>query len=149
MKKLLTIDASVFLSVFNEHETQHEISKNFLDEVIGTKYEIFVPIVTLFEVLQAFFRITDDSKAKADVLEKFIDWNIEGNLTIIPIEAEFLAYFSAHHEKFDLKTADSMVALTALKENALLITWDEKLLKQSSKFVKSQTPKNFLADIST
>ena len=147
MKKLLTIDASVFVSVFNDHEVQHEVSKNFLEEVTGGRYEIFVPIVTLFEVLQSFFRITGDSKAKADVLEKFIDWNIEGNLTILPIEAEFLAYFSAHHEKFDLKTADSMIALTALKENSTLITWDEKLLKQSSKFVKSQTPKQFVANL--
>lgn len=144
MNKKLVIDASVFVSTFSEGEEFHAESRAFFEEIMGGKTDIFVPILTIFEILQTFYRNTNDTKRVDRINAYLIEMNMSQRLKVINLEADFLAYFVTHHHEFPLKTSDAVVALTAEREHCPLISWDKQMLKAASKNVETYTPTEFL-----
>lgn len=146
--KTLSIDSSVFISAFLPDDVHHCSSKAFLEHIEGTNCSVQISVLVIMEVLQVFYRLTHSEERTQTVFDHFVDWGIQGGLHILPIEAEFLVYFSMHHTKLHSKTADSIIAVSARQKDCTLISWDKSLLKQSSKLVKSMNPDEFLAQTS-
>ena len=144
MKNALTIDSSVFLSAFLGKEPQSEISIDFLSFVRNNNFRILMPILVVFEVLQGYYRSTKNLKETESIFEQFIDLNISHKLKILNLEASFLADFVAGHHFFDIKTSDTIVAISAMTSNTPLISWDKNLPKHSSSKLKTFTPQEFL-----
>lgn len=105
---------------------------------------MLIPLIVLFEVLQAYFRRSNDLKKTDQIYKEMIECNMTKTLRIINIEASFLTYFTAFHHLFHLKTADCIVALTAHRFKYPLITLDKKLLAASKQHIDVYTPPQFL-----
>jgi predicted nucleic acid-binding protein len=144
MKDPIYIDASVFLSKYFLHESSHSITKHFFDQIEVSKTPIILSILTIFEVLQSFFRINQDRSQTDQIHQEFIDLHIAGILVITALEAEFLSHFTANHHLFNLKTSDTIVALSAHSHNCPLITWDKQLIKSCRPNIDALTPEEFL-----
>lgn len=144
MANSLTIDASVLLSSLIADEVHHELSRKALEKIREENITVVLSTWTVFEVLHAHYRRVRDVKLTDQIYRGFIEWNLERRLKILEIEGEFLIYFSSHHPRFDLKTADTVVALTAHRLKSPLLTWDRQLIKAARPQVKAMTPREFL-----
>ncbi len=144
MRNKLVIDASVFVSTFSVGERFHEESRAFLEKVVKDSTLIVVPVLTIFEILQTFYRNTNDLKLVNHVYRQLIDLNISKFLQISSLEADFLTHFSVNHQKFPLKTSDAVLALTAQRESCPLVSWDKQMLKVASKMIEAYTPSEWL-----
>lgn len=143
MPQKITIDSSVFISSFISNDPHYRDSKKFMAQIIKQQNQILIPITSLMEILHAYFRATNDLNKTDELYQKFIEWNLTRQIRFLNLEAEELIYFTAHHHRFNLKTADSLVALTAHRQKCPLITWDKQLLK-ASPAIDVMTPKEFL-----
>lgn len=144
MNQKVVIDASVFISSISKDEHFYEDSVALIKKVALEGIQVIVPILTIFEILQSLYRKTHDLKKVDRVYQQLIDLNVSKSLTIIRLEADFLAFFVTHHHKFPLKTSDAVVALTANRERCPLISWDKQMLKVASENVETFTPKEYL-----
>lgn len=143
-KKLIVVDSSVVISSLIESDPSHEFSRNFLSELKKKKQQIILPILAVFEVLHAYFRLCKDQEKTDKLYQALIDWNLTGFLRIANLEASFLVYFTANHHLFPIKTADCVMALTAHRLQSPLISWDKQLLKNAKKNIQAMTPEKFL-----
>lgn len=106
--------------------------------------------MTVFlEILHAYFRATKNIKATDSIYQKLIEWNYLKTLRIVNMEANSLVHFTAHHDLFDIKTADAIVAMMALRFHQPLITLDKKLLAAAVPHVAAMTPGEFLRQITS
>jgi predicted nucleic acid-binding protein len=144
MSQKVVIDASVFISSVSKDEHFYKDSVALIKKVAAEEIQVVIPILTIFEILQSLYRKTQDMKKVDRVYQQLIDLNVSKSLTIIRLEADFLAYFVTHHHKFPLKTSDAVIALTAEREHCPLISWDKQMLKAASKNVETYTPTEFL-----
>lgn len=144
MSQKIVIDASVFISSFSKEEQFYKDSVALIKKIVTEQIQVFVPMLTIFEILQSLYRKTQDLKKVDRAYQQLIDLNVSQSLTIINLEADFLAYFVTHHHKFPLKTSDAVIALTASREHCPLVSWDKQLLKAASKQIETYTPKEYL-----
>lgn len=146
MKKHIVVDTSVFISRCVPSDKYYNETNKFFKTVFDKKLIVTIPITTFLEILHAYFRGTKNIKATDVIYQELIEWNYLKTLRIVNIEANSLIYFTAHHDLFDIKTADAIVALTALRFKQPLITWDKKLLAAAAPHVTAMTPKKFLQE---
>ena len=143
--KTITIDASVFISSFFAKEIHHHSSKAFLCHTKAkSTVQVLIPTLTLFEVLQAYYKNTHDPKRTDEIFQGFIEWNLTRQIRFLNLEANFMIYFSMHHHRFDLKTSDTVLALTAHRLKAPLITWDRQLIKKCKGKIEAMTPEEWM-----
>ncbi|MBT5016212.1 PIN domain-containing protein [Candidatus Peregrinibacteria bacterium] len=143
MPKTITIDSSVFVSSFLETDPNYKISRDFINKITKENIPILIPLTTFMEVLHACHRAFNDLTKTDQLYKKMIEWNLTRQIRFLNIEAQELVYFTAHHHRFKLKTADAIVALTAHRLKCPLITWDKQLLNVSSE-IETLTPEKFL-----
>lgn len=125
-------------------DRNHKVSRRFFQTVRKKNIVIFIPMLTLFEILQTYFRISGDRERTDQLYAEMIEWNISKRLHLINLEATFLVYFTAFHHLFQIKTSDAVIALTAHRLKIPLVTWDKKLLYQTKNQIDAFTPKEFL-----
>ncbi len=143
--KQLVVDSSVFISNLISGETNHASSRRFFSFANKNNITLYLPMSGLFEVLHVYLR--KSNKQKRDQLyQKIINANMKGGIRLINLEATFLLYFVAFHELFSIKTADTVIALTAHRLKLPLITWDKQLIKGSQKNITAMDPETFLTD---
>lgn len=144
MAKSIVIDSSIFISSLISGDTNHKISRKFLAAVKKKKRQVIIPMLAVFEILHAYFKLCKDIDKTDRLYQMLIDWNVDGTLRIINMEAEALVYFTAHHHLFPLKTADTIIAITAHHFKSTLISLDKQLLKNAKKHIRTITPMQFL-----
>lgn len=144
MPKSIVLDASVFLSRLIPSDPYYEISRDFFTSLREKKTAVFIPILTVMEILHAYFRASKDQKQTDKIYEEIIEWNISKTLHIVNMDASFLVHFTAWHHLLDIKTSDAAVALTAYRLKLPLVTWDKKMLGAAKKYIKVVTPDSFL-----
>lgn len=134
----LTVDSSVFVSALSRNENNTVVSREFFESIKKKQIEIIIPITIVLEVDNITQRF---SLSQKEILhEKFLEEAIK----LISIDNEFLERYWIHAGKFDLKTADLIVALVSFYENSTLVSWDKKLIKGTKNFCRSKTPREFL-----
>lgn len=134
MPKTIVIDSSVFISSLGINDKYSSYSKKFFEKCVD--YEIFVPTLVVVEVLTVLSK--QGMKNTVRLLKYF------SSLNLVPLDYDFLKYFAEHLiSPTTLKTSDLIVAATALQSNAVLITWDKKLLSLNKKFLTVITPAEY------
>lgn len=144
MKEIL-IDSSVYVSSFFLSEKYCSESKEFFRWIFQEKYRLVLPISALFEILHACFRRSGSLDIERTVLGHLIQLSQAQLLRVIPLEAEFSTHFFASHTHYDLKTADSIIAVTAEMEEIPLVSWDTQLNRGAGERMEAHTPTEFLA----
>ena len=147
MNRNLSIDASVFLSALFQKEINSSCSRKFLQKIKELGFFVSIPLLTPMEVLQSYYRFTKNSKRSDDILEQFVEWNMQKRIGFVSIEASFFLQFTAHHRLFNLKTSDTIVAVNAYHQKTTLITWDKKLIQECKNKIPVMTPKQFLTQM--
>ena len=144
MKEIL-VDSSVYVSSFFEGEKFSDESQHFFKCIFREKYRLVLPISAFFEILHACFRRSGSLDIEHSVLGHLIQLSQEQLLRVIPLEATFSAHYFASHTHYDLKTADSIVAVTAEMERTPLVSWDTQLNRVAGERIQAHTPTEFLA----
>ncbi|MBI4994986.1 type II toxin-antitoxin system VapC family toxin [Candidatus Peregrinibacteria bacterium] len=147
MKTTIVVDSSVFISSFVTQDSRHKISTEFFATIKKKQQQIIAPINVVFEILHAYYRLTKNRQKTDNLYQMIIDWNLTKELRIANIESSFLVYFTAYHHLFNLKTADSIVALTAHRFKYPLVSWDKQFLKNTKKHIKTFSPDEFLRSL--
>lgn len=142
---LLLIDSSVYLSSLFNQEKYHSISVDFFSALKRQESKIILPLNVLYEVLNNTGRLT---KANAidlpAIYQSFAD---SREFELFYFSAAFNKFFLDNSRRFDLKTADLLIVLSALYHRCLLVSWDKKLLAQAKQDLTAYTPSQFLDSI--
>ncbi len=131
------IDSSVYIAFFKDDDIFHKESVVFIEKLSENKnISIILPILVFLEVSNVLYRrvYSFDEKKLLSSYSKYekVDLNFES-------AANFMLLFKKVH----LKTSDAIITACAKMEDAILVTWDEKLIKEAKKIVNAQTPKTF------
>jgi len=134
----LLIDSSVYIAFFKNDDAFHKESVAFIEKLSEDRnVSIVLPILVFLEVANVLYKKLGsfDEKKLLNSFSKYekVDLNFEST-------ADFMLLF----KKIDLKTSDAVVASLAKMENAILVTWDEKLIKEAKKLANAQTPASLL-----
>jgi len=137
MNSPLTIDASVFVSVFSPMESAHAVSKDFMTRVRGEAVPIIVPTLLLPEVASAFAR----GQGKSDLAAAFaLELGHFPNLMLINLDeslARLAAEVSAYHR---LRGSDAVYAAVALRYGSILITLDKEQGERVAEVLEVRSP---------
>lgn len=135
----ITVDTSVFISACAESEVNCQESKKLFNFIKDENIFVILPINILFEVINNLFKIGIDDKI---VYQFFGD---SPNVGLIPLDEEFLEKVWVYYQNFNkLKTADRILAVTSYFFHTPLITWDNKIIRDSSEYCQAMTPKEFM-----
>lgn len=143
--KPILIDSSVYLSALLPSDTYHEDSKKFFNHIKAEKAPSAI-VVPFLVILEIFNNLHKNNVTAFDefILYAFLE---QDNSAIIALDVNFLSnIYLPHYRKLSLKTADSITAVTAIHYQAILISWDQKILEETKKFTPSLTPKQFLKE---
>src|SRR3569832_2212445 len=123
-----TIDASVFISSARTQEAYHSVSVEFLNQLRQQHPIVFCPSLILAECGAAIARRSSDLILAQDLV--LLGKNFVGmNFLAIPIPlAERAAQIAAAQQ---LRGADSVYVAVAEESGAILITWDNDMLKRA------------------
>jgi predicted nucleic acid-binding protein len=120
------LDSSFLASVLAGDELKSRESAEFLSKIINAGFEIFIPMIVLFETFHFIRR-----KSK---LSRVIDYSHFQNIFFrspfkyVPHSLKFFKFFKRFTFLSELKTSDAIIVSTALLKNSMLITWDKKIL---------------------
>lgn len=139
----LTVDSSVLIALLKPKEFHHGESVKFMNFAISKNALILLPTVVLFEVFhnlrkQSYFD-------KPENYEKFKDFFNLDCFIFFDLNLKFFNFFKEFNFFSNLKTADAIIAGYAHLNNAFLISWDKRILKETS---MAFTPKDFLDQFS-
>ena len=135
--KAFILDSSVYISYLNPQDTLHMKTKNFINSITSPDIDFIVPIIIFLEVGNVLQKILPQFR-NDDLLRFFEDH------TIINLDIELAQQMLIIFKHFNLKTSDAIIVACSKMENATLITWDEKLVKQAKSLTNAQTPRTFL-----
>ena len=135
----LTIDASVFVSAARPSEVLYPLSFSFLQKVKGQK--IFCPTLLLAECAAAIARPTGDvalSRKLVSLIKHF------PGMIQVPLDGALALRAAEIAIENRLKGADAVYAVVADDFDAVLISWDEEMLRRSPEFVLAMSPEQWL-----
>jgi len=127
-----TIDASVFVASVRYDEPGYLISREFLRE--AQAYEIYCPAPVLTECAAAIARQTDDPSLAEElvcIIEDFPAINLISLDHSLARKASKIALMNR------LRGADAVYAAVAVVFDAVLISWDQEMLKRCPQTVKT------------
>ncbi len=130
-----TIDASVFVASARYDEPGYLISREFLRE--AQAYEIYCPSLVLAECAAAIARQTDDPSL-AEELVCIIE-DLPG-INIISLDLPLARKAAKIALRNRLRGADAVYAAVAVVFDAILISWDQEMLKRCPQTVKTISP---------
>ena len=139
MEDTLLIDSSVMIAAFLETDTHHADSKRFFEMLHKGErdHTLIEPATVVLEIENVLIRL-DHAREAASLHEYF------SSVEIVPIDEEFIGRASPLLQKVRLKTADAIVAITAHLWEAVLISWDKKLIREGRRIVSAYTPKEYM-----
>lgn len=130
-----TIDASVFVASVRYDEPGYPVSREFLRE--AQAYEIHCPALVLTECAAAIARQTDDPTLAEElvcIIEDFPGINFVSLDHPLARKASKIALMNR------LRGADAVYAAVATVFDAVLISWDQEMLKRCPQTVKTISP---------
>lgn len=142
--RLLTIDASVFVSAARPNEIGNAESTGFLKWVRNTWPRLFLPTLVVTEVVAALSR-TGSKPGLAQQYAMAVAQLL--NTVMIALDealARQAAAFGAQHK---LRGADAVYLASAALFAAELVTLDQEQLERGATIVQTLTPADFLATI--
>lgn len=134
----ILIDSCVFVSSFMEDEIYSRESKLFF-KIIPKTTRIVIPVLVAIETVVTLF------KKQVTNPDSLLDYF--NQFRLIPLDQTILKQVKIYLSNvLDLRAGDFIVAATAKLNDAIIVTWDKKLLE--NKICEAITPTEFLARIS-
>ena len=130
----LLIDSSVYIAFLKNSDVFHKESVTFIEKLSEDKnVSIVLPILVFLEIVNVLYKKLSsfDEKKLLSSYSKYekVDLNFEST-------TNFMLLFKKVH----LKTSDAIITACAKMKDAILVTWDERLIKEAKKIVNTQTP---------
>lgn len=144
MSPVYTVDASVFVSAFNEAETDHEASARLLSGLRRTGAGVVDPYLVLVEVAAAVARVRQDAELATEFAHRLGQLSA---LTLVPLDAGVARQSieaAAHHR---LRGSDAVYAAIAARFGSTLITLDREQRERLLSFVPVRYPSEVLKEI--
>jgi predicted nucleic acid-binding protein len=130
----LTLDANVWVSVYDSKDRFHILSTNFLSKVTKNSEPLNGPSFVLVETSCALVRRTRDATDGQSALALL---RIHPLLTLYPLTEALLANAARLGIQHLLRGADALYAATAELTNARLISWDMELVRRANAITPS------------
>jgi len=124
------LDSSFLASILAGNELKSRESTKFLLKLISSGYEIFIPMIVLFETFH-FLRRRGDVAGVKDYIH-FQQIFFHSRFKYVSNSLKFFKFFKRFTFLSDLKTSDAIIVSAALLKNSMLITWDKKILSTAS-----------------
>ena len=135
---MLCIDACVWVAAADPKDSSAEASRTFFAEVARRDERICVPTFARVEIACALARRIGDAMKARSLVAAMLDSRF---VVQVPMDPSLLDQaFRGGTEAF-LRGADALYAATAAMASAVLITWDEELLRRADAI----TPSDWLA----
>ena len=125
---MLTLDANVWVSVWDLSDRFHAESLRFLREVTRRRLPVTCPAIVLVESGCAIARRTGDAGKAERAIEQM---RLSPLLTVIAMDDRLLAIAMSLGMRHKLRGADAIYAATAERHDAALITWDRQLRERA------------------
>lgn len=135
----LMIDSSVFVSSIGIDDIYTPKSRELFKKI--SSVEILVPTLVIAETLRTLYK---QGNAKIGSISKFLFFlkSVDINQPLLQNIVQYLPKSAL------LKTSDWLIAATAKINNAVLITWDNKLLKYAGIICEVSSPEQFIMKLS-
>jgi predicted nucleic acid-binding protein len=130
-----TIDASVFVASVRYDEPGYLTSREFLRE--AQAYEVYCPALVLTECAAAIARQTDDPTLAEEIVYIIEDFPA---INLISLDHQLARKASKIALMNRLRGADAVYAAVAAVFDAVLISWDQEMLKRCPQTVKTISP---------
>ncbi|OGQ04286.1 MAG: hypothetical protein A2W61_02905 [Deltaproteobacteria bacterium RIFCSPLOWO2_01_44_7] len=138
---LLTIDSSVYLSALIAADSFHKPSKEFFHQINKKKVDVVLPILVPLEVANILCRQGLPITKVQQIFESFYS---TPKTRILALDWALGKAFIEEIGKFNLKTADWLIAATCFYLESTLITWDKQLLENTKVLLKSKMPTEWM-----
>ena len=130
----LTLDSSVLVALFNQEDSHHQQTRHLIEFLKDQSPRVIVPLTIILEVVHILQKKAKGKTSIPLLLEYF------GQFQIVNLDTDFISLFIQHHTLFSLKTADTIVAITAFAFQTTLVSWDDQLIKQAKSHIRAVTP---------
>ena len=135
----LAIDTSVWVSHFGRADEFTEESKLFFAKLVDQKQQLILPTMVLAETVTILVRQrhSDLNKIYQNLMQA----------ECVGLDLEFMQKYIDQIKVLNtqLKTSDLIIAVTAKLAEAVLVTWDKQLLKETKDICEVTTPREFLS----
>jgi predicted nucleic acid-binding protein len=142
--RLLTIDASVFVSAARPSEMGHAESTAFLAWVRKTRARLFLPTLVMAEVAAALSRTRSDPGLAQQYA---LAVGQLPNTVMVALDEGLARQSAAIGAQHRLRGADAVYLASAALFAAELVTPDREQLERGNAIVQTLTPADFLATI--
>lgn len=137
-----TVDASVFVNAFNQHERGHAQSFEFLTETQERGDPIIVPTLLAAEIASAIARTVSDAIGAMDYASTILTLPHLTLVSLTPATARRAAELAATHR---LRGADSLYLEVAQRYATTLVSRDNEQLTRGAAIAVCQTPEDALS----
>lgn len=141
---MFTIDASVWVNAFDQRETGHAASRQFLELVRHQARPIIVPTLVLVEVAGAVSRTRQDP-AGAQAFAQALS-HLPG-LTQRPLDVALANRALSLAARHGLRGADAVYAAVAAEAGCRLVTLDNEQLTRLVGVVDALTPADLVVEL--
>ncbi len=144
MAGAFTVDASVFLNAFNEHEAGHADSRRVLEALRAKSLPIVVPTLILPEVAATVARGGGDVALATEFATAL---GRLPHLVLVALDAPLARQSARVAAQQRLRGSDAVYAAVALRFGSTLVTLDREQRRRTAPLVKARSPKEALREI--
>ena len=135
---MLTIDAGVWIAVYDPRDSFHHASAMFLTTVAERRFALYGPAFVMVEVGCAVARRLLDVQEGSKAVEQLNTYPL---LTLLPINERLISTAVDLGIRYRVRGADALYVAAAALANAPLVTWDAELIRRAGAI----TPSDWLA----
>ncbi|MCD6344259.1 MAG: type II toxin-antitoxin system VapC family toxin [Anaerolineae bacterium] len=139
---MLVIDASVYVSRLQRQEAQHVVSARLFEVAAACGMPVLCPEILLPEVTAALARGLDDTELACRAAAHLR--RLPGH-RFIAVDGALSGLAARLAAEYRLRGCDAIYAALALREGAILITWDKQQRERIASVVETLTPTAALA----
>lgn len=134
---MIVVDASVWVSRLLHGDVNHEVSRRWLSEQVGSGVPLVGPSLLLPEVAGAISRRTARPRLGHRAMRLLIR---VPELRLLPMDHELAVTAAELAANLGLRGADAVYVATAHVLGLPLVTWDAEQQERGGRLVRVQTP---------
>lgn len=134
---MAVIDASVYVTLINAQESEHESSWAWLEQTRAAQEPVVAPVILLAEVSSALSRGVGDSSLAHHVVQQLVGSRIIELIPVTTALAQQAAAIAADHR---IRGCDAIYVALAWQLGDHLVTLDQKQLNRGSAVVRTHRP---------
>ncbi len=138
----VTLDASVFVSIYLANDVHHVDSRCLLERLIEQEADLNAPTLVLAEVAAALARNTREAERGLAALEMI---NRTPRLRLHPLSFPLAEKAARLASTSFLRGADAIYVAVAITTGTVLVTLDKEMRQRAGKEARTLTPSEWLS----